>query len=89
MSSLRDRWKHGAANTRFRNWRNARDRARGRRDIAARAGDQVRSRTPVLRDRVNPATGRKHRDDARLGRGMDESPARFRERAGMSRGRSR
>lgn len=62
----------------FRNWRNARAIARGRRDAAARAGDAIRSRTPLLRGRVNPATGRPHRDDARLGRLSDQSLARLR-----------
>ncbi len=59
------------------NWRNGRAIARGRRDVVARAGDQVRSRMPVVRNRVNPATGRPHRDDAWMGRLSDRSLARM------------
>ena len=67
------------ARTRVSNWRNRHAIARGRRDAPARAADAVRSRTPVVRDRVNRATGRQHRDDARLGRLSDESLARSQE----------
>lgn len=80
---------------RFWNWRSQKAFARGRRDIPARAADQVRSRVPVYRDRVNPATGRRHRDDVRLGRGMDQGLAAFRRsmpevaRQRPARGRSR
>lgn len=88
--SLRDRWKYSATNTRFWNWRNQKARERGRRDIAARAGDQVRSRTPVMRARINPGTGRPHRDDRRMGRLSDQSLARFkRTTPSAARGRSR
>jgi len=66
---------------RFSNWRNrkaiARGRrdvvARGRRDVVARVGDQVRSRTPVLRNRIDPSTGRQNRDARRTGRQRDVS----------------
>ncbi len=56
---------------RLSNWRNGKAIARGRRDVAARAGDQVRSRTPVLRGRTDRRTGRPNRDAARLGRQQD------------------
>lgn len=69
--SVRERL--SAQNTRFWNWRNRRAVSRGRRDAVARAGDGVRSAVPVYRDRVNPATGRPHRDDAWLGRRADRS----------------
>jgi hypothetical protein len=72
--------------TRLSNWRNRKALERGRRDIPARVADQVRSRTPVVRDRVNRATGRPHRDDARMGRLSDQSLARqARVRSGRSR----
>ena len=58
---------------RFRNFRTTRDIRRGRRDIATRAGDQVRSRTPVLRNRIDPSTGRQNRDARRIGRQRDVS----------------
>ena len=61
---------------RLAEWRARRDRLRGTRDAAARAGDAIRSRTPVLRDRQNPASGRPHRDDQRVGRAIDRSLAR-------------
>lgn len=63
----------------FWNRRSSKAFARGRRDAAARGGDQVRSRTPVLRNRINPATGRAHRDDVQLGRTHDQALARFRQ----------
>ena len=79
--------------TRFWNWRSQKAFARGRRDVPARTGDQLRSRVPVYRDRVNPATGRQHRDDVRLGRSMDGALAAFKrsmpEVARTQRGRSR
>jgi hypothetical protein len=76
------------ARVRVSNWRNHRTWDRGRRDAARRAADQVRSRAPVYRDRINPGTGRPHRDDARLGRISDRSLARMRD-SRMARGRSR
>ena len=79
--SLRDRWKYSATNTRFWNWRGQKARERGRRDLPARAGDQVRSRTPVVRNRINPGTGRPHRDDRHMGRLSDQSLARFKRTA--------
>ena len=75
--SLRGRWKYSATNTRFWNWRNRRTLDRGKRDLPARAGDQIRSRAPVVRSRINPATGRPHRDDRDLGRTTDQSLARM------------
>ena len=79
---VRDAWHQATgrriqgARGRFSNWRNSNARERGRRDIAARAGDQIRSRTPVLRDRINRGTGRPHRDDRDMGRLSDQSLAR-------------
>ena len=94
--SIRDRWKYSATNTRFWNWRNRRTLDRGKRDLPARAGDQIRSRTPVVRSRVNPATGRPHRDDRNMGRLSDQSLARMApqrrrdaQAAGRTRGRTR
>ena len=58
---------------RISNWRNRRAIAQGRRDVAARTGDQVRSRTPVLRDRIDRSTGRPNRDARRIGRQRDVS----------------
>jgi hypothetical protein len=56
-------------------------REHGRRDPLRRAADHARSRLPLVRDRVNPATGRKHRDDAELGRRLDRSLKIMRDRA--------
>jgi hypothetical protein len=56
-------------------------REHGRRDALRRAADHTRSRLPLIRSRVNPATGRKHRDDAELGRRLDGHLQRMRERA--------
>lgn len=67
------------ARTGFGNWRNLRAIQRGRRDVPARIGDQVRSRTPVVRSRINRATGRPHRDDREMGRSSDRSLARLAE----------
>lgn len=65
--------------TRFSNWRNNRAIQRGRRDLPARAGDQARSRLPVVRDRINRATGRPHRDDRQMGQASDRTLARLAE----------
>jgi hypothetical protein len=76
----------------FSNWRNQCTLDRGKRDLPARAGDQVRSRTPVLRSRINRGTGRPHRDDRDMGRLSDQSLARMapvRRADRASRGRSR
>ncbi len=77
----RSRIKYGPTATRISNWRNRKAIARGRRDAVARTGDQVRSRTPVLRNRVNPATGRPHSHDRESGRLSDQSLARFKRTA--------
>ena len=80
---VRDAWYRAAGRhiqgtrARFSNWRNLRDIQRGRRDAPARLGDQVRSRTPVVRGRVNRATGRAHRDDIRMGQASDRTLARL------------
>lgn len=63
----------------FSNWRNRRDIARGRRGQVRRGGDEIRSRLPGVRGRVNPATGQPHRRDAELGRGQDRTLARWRQ----------
>jgi hypothetical protein len=65
--SLRSRIRYGPMATRISNWRNRKAITRGRRDAVARAGDQVRSRTPVLRNRIDPSTGRPNRDARRIG----------------------
>jgi hypothetical protein len=65
--SLRDRWsysrlrpKNTATYTRYRNWLSTRYRARGngKAPLPDRVSRAVNSRTPVVRDRINPATGR-------------------------------
>lgn len=63
------------ARTQFSNRRNLKAIQRGRRDIPARVGDQVRSRTPVVRARINRSTGRPHGDDVRTGRAIDRTLA--------------
>lgn len=75
--TLRSRIKYGPLATRISNWRNRRTIERGRRPRTTQAADQVRSRAPLYRDRVNPATGRPHRDDALLGRTSDRALARM------------
>ena len=77
MTRLRDRWKTSPTSTRISNWRNRRAIARGKRDLPAKAADQVRSRTPVLRDRIDPSTGRPNRDARDMGRLSDKSLARM------------
>jgi len=62
---------------RLSNARNLRDIQRGRRDLPRRAADQVRSRTPVYRNRINRATGRPHRDDRDMGRSSDKTLTRL------------
>lgn len=59
------------------NWRNQRTLDRGRRPRTTQAADAVRSSAPVYRNRVNPATGRPHRDDRSMGRTSDQSLARM------------
>ena len=65
--------------TQLSNWRNLRAIQRGHRDIPARAGDQIRSRAPVVRARINRATGRPHGDDVRMGQASDRTLARLAE----------
>ena len=59
------------------NERNRKTIERGRAPRRERAASEVKSRTPFYRDRVNPAHGNKHREDARLHKGRDESLARW------------
>jgi len=65
--SLSDRWKYSrirpkntASYTRYRNWLSSRYHARGngKAPLPDRVSRSVTSRTPVVRKRVNPATGR-------------------------------
>ena len=69
--SLRDRWKYSrfrpkntATHTRYRNWLSSRywKRVNGggsdKRPLPDRVSRTVTSRTPVARNRINPATGR-------------------------------
>ena len=65
--SLSDRWKYSrlrpkntATHTRYRNWLSSRYHARGngKAPLPDRVTRGVASRTPVYRQRVNPATGR-------------------------------
>jgi hypothetical protein len=63
-----------------RNWRNRRFVQTGKGFALERATRQVRSSLPVLRDRINPATGRPRRDDVELYRRRDAAFARMRER---------
>jgi hypothetical protein len=59
------------------NYRRRRMVARGRRDAVRRAADATRSRLPGIRNRVSPATGRPHADDAEIGRRLDKALARM------------
>jgi hypothetical protein len=60
------------------NEKNRRTIARGKAPRRDRVAAEVKSRTPVYRDRVNPAHGNKHREDARLQRTGNEGLARQR-----------
>ena len=46
-----------------RNWMNGRARQRGKAPLPDRVSRAVGSRTPVVRNRINPATGRPRRTD--------------------------
>jgi hypothetical protein len=81
------RWRHGPTRTRISNWRNTRTIRRGRVPYWQRGTAELKSRAPGYRDRVNPATGRPHRDDARLRRTGDAGLARMRARRGAPRAR--
>jgi hypothetical protein len=59
------------------NARSRRTLERGRAPRLTGANAAVSSRLPVYRSRVNPATGRPHRDDARLHRTGNEGLARL------------
>lgn len=65
--SVRDRWKYSrlrpkntATHTRYRNWLSTRYWARGngKAPLPDRVSRAVTSRTPAVRNRINPATGR-------------------------------
>ena len=47
----------------YRNWLNGRAWTRGKAPLPDRVSRAAGSRTPVYRNRVNPATGRPRRDD--------------------------
>ena len=65
--------RHGATATRWHNWRNQRAIAKGRAPRLDGAIAAVTSRTPVVRNRINPAHGNPRREDARLHRSSSES----------------
>ena len=62
-----------------RNERNRRTIERGKAPRQERVAAEVKSRTPIIRNRVNPATGRPHRDDVRLHKGRDENLAHWKQ----------
>lgn len=59
------------------NTRAARAHQRGRRDLPRRTADTLRSSLPVVRNRIDPATGHPNRDSRHLGRTTDASLARM------------
>lgn len=61
------------------NRKNRRTIERGKAPRRDRVAAEVKSRTPIYRDRVNPAHGNKHREDARLHKSGNESLARQKE----------
>jgi hypothetical protein len=77
--TLGSRIRYGRTATGIRNWRHRLDAHRGRRDLAARAGDQIWSRIPFYRNRLSSGTGRPHRMDREYGRGIDRSLGRRRD----------
>jgi hypothetical protein len=84
-TKIRDAWwravgrRIDGARTARRNERNRKTIERGKAPRRDRVAAEVKSRTPVLRDRINPAHGNKHRKDARLHRQGNESLARMRQ----------
>jgi hypothetical protein len=112
--SLRDRWKYSrfrpkntATHARYRNWLSTRYHARGngKAPLPDRVTRGAASRTPVYRNRVNPATGRPRwtdRSDRALAKWQTSRPVTVRKqldrglaridaetRAARQRGRSR
>jgi len=67
------------ARTGISNARNRRAIDRGRASRIDGAIAAVTSRTPVVRGRINPATGRKRRDDAMMHRTRNEGLSRMKE----------
>jgi hypothetical protein len=65
------------ARTGISNARNRRTIERGRAPRLDGAAAAVTSRTPVIRGRINPATGRRRRDDAMMHRSRNEGLARM------------
>ena len=76
-------FRNGPAMTRISNWRNRRTIARGRMPRWERVTAEVKSRTPVYRNRVNPAHGNPHKADARLHRTANQGLARMRQDRGL------
>jgi hypothetical protein len=75
--SIRNRFQSWAGNRRNESIRKMYERGKlPRRDVAA---SEVASRAPGYRNRTNPATGRPHRDDARLTRTRNEELARLKQ----------
>jgi hypothetical protein len=72
--------RYSATSTRWHNWRNGAAIERGRAPRLDGAIAAATSRAPVVRNRVNPATGRKHRDDAMMHRTRNEGLARMKDR---------
>ena len=68
--------RYSATSTRWHNWRNGAAIERGRAPRLNGAIAAVTSRTPVVRDRINPATGRCRRDDAMMHRSGSDGLAR-------------
>ena len=58
-----------------RNERNRRTLERGKAPRHERVAAEVKSRTPIVRDRINPAHGRPHRDDVESHKIRDEGLA--------------
>ena len=69
--------RYSETNTRWHNWRNGAAIERGRAPRLDGAIAAVTSRTPVVRDRINPATGRRRRDDAMMHRSGSDGLARM------------
>ena len=65
------------ARTAASNRKNRRIIERGKAPRRDRVAAEIKSRTPIYRNRVNPAHGNKHREDARLHRAGNESLARM------------
>jgi hypothetical protein len=73
-------YRAGGLRQQYRNWLSRRARDRGKVPLPDRVTRTIGARTPVVRDRINPGTGRPRRDDIELTRSQGRALAQFREK---------